>query len=50
MNTIISAAAVAEKIFNIIDHPIKVKNGNKNSDNITGEIILENVSFAYPTK
>lgn len=34
----ISASAVSEKIFAIIDYPIKVTNGTKNANNVTGEV------------
>lgn len=36
MNEMISAAAVSEKIFDIIDHPVKICNGSVDASNITG--------------
>ncbi|CAD8099465.1 unnamed protein product [Paramecium sonneborni] len=50
MNQMISAAAVSEKIFQIMDHPVKIQNGSIDSQNVTGEITLKNVTFQYPTK
>ncbi|CAD8129534.1 unnamed protein product [Paramecium sonneborni] len=50
MNEMISAAAVSEKIFDIIDHPIKIRNGTLDASNISGQINISNVTFCYPTK
>ncbi|CAD8176902.1 unnamed protein product [Paramecium octaurelia] len=50
MNQMISAAAVSEKIFSIMDHPVKIQNGSLDAQQITGEITLKNVTFQYPTK
>ncbi|CAD8104708.1 unnamed protein product [Paramecium primaurelia] len=50
MNEMISAAAVSEKIFDIIDHPVKIRNGSVDASNISGQINISNVTFCYPTK
>ncbi|CAD8210699.1 unnamed protein product [Paramecium octaurelia] len=50
MNEMISAAAVSEKIFDIIDHPVKIRNGSVDASNITGQINISDVTFCYPTK
>ena len=36
INEMISAAAVSEKIFDIIDHPVKIRTGSINASKITG--------------
>ena len=52
MSQIASALGVSERIFEIIDEPINIINGTKNTNFSTVKNIIEfkNASFAYPTK
>ncbi|KRX09072.1 P-loop containing nucleoside triphosphate hydrolase [Pseudocohnilembus persalinus] len=50
LNTLVTALGVAEKLFEIMDHPIKIQPGTVIPKDVKGEIKFEQVVFKYPTK
>jgi ABC-type multidrug transport system fused ATPase/permease subunit len=51
LNEIVSAVGIAEKLFEIMDIPNVIVDGNIIADEkLTGEIEFKNVTFSYPTK
>jgi ABC-type multidrug transport system fused ATPase/permease subunit len=51
LNEIVSAVGIAEKLFEIMDLPNIIVDGNVIADeNLMGEVEFRNVHFSYPTK
>ena len=52
MNQIISALGVCEKIFEIMDEPVLINNGDRNPNFTENDVVVEfkEGTFAYPSK